>query len=70
MSAGTAQGPTGALDPAALRSRVAAHLREHALLAPGEPIAALVSGGASTTRAPSTSRQKRASAADSSPRRW
>lgn len=33
-------------DPAALRARVAAHLREHALLSPGEPVAALVSGGA------------------------
>lgn len=36
-------------DPAALRSRIARHVREHGLLAPGEAVAALVSGGADST---------------------
>jgi tRNA(Ile)-lysidine synthase len=36
-------------DPAALRARIAAHIRERGLLAAGEPVAALVSGGADST---------------------
>ncbi len=36
-------------DPRALRDRVAAHVREQQLLAPGEAVAVLVSGGADST---------------------